>query len=350
MLEAVDTLASEQVIDAATAGRIRCNIRPWKFDWRRLARYSFLVAIICAVISVVALLADDWILAWLERIGKLLERILLLSDAVRSLACAVLSAAVIFLGLRRRRQHPEKLYSNEGGFFLGVLGIAASIAFLGRAIDDGSGHFSLLILLAAVVYGILGAALESILIWVFGLLSIGAWFGAETGYESGWGAYYLGMAYPMRFVFFGFALTLASLLMKNRPRIRFLFPATRVIGLLYLFIALWILSIWGNHQGYDDWHRAAQYELLHWAILFGAASGVCIYLGLRHDDGVLRGFGLTFLFINLYTRFFEYCWNGLHKGVFFAVLAVSFWFIGSRAEAIWTLKSRQQTKGDEKAG
>jgi hypothetical protein len=50
-----------------------------------------------------------------------------------------------------------------------------------------------------------------------------------------------------------------------------------------------------------------------------------------------RGFGLTFIFINLYTRFFEYFWEGTHKAIFFAILALSFWYLGSRAEKIWHL-------------
>ncbi len=48
------------------------------------------------------------------------------------------------------------------------------------------------------------------LVWIFALLSLGSWFGAETGYVSGWGAYYLGMNYPMRFVLFGIVLLAAS--------------------------------------------------------------------------------------------------------------------------------------------
>ena len=56
--------------------------------------------------------------------------------------------------------------------------------------------------------------------------------------------------------------------------------------------------------------------------------------------GVLGGFGLIFLFINLYTRFFEYFWDSTHKAAFFAVLAVSFWFFGSRAETIWHFGKR----------
>jgi hypothetical protein len=259
--------------------------------------------------------------------------------SLKSVGCAALAGGLFILGLRRRELHPDKIYSNEAIFFLGVLGIAGSIACLGKAVDTGSGHFSLLILLAALVYGALGIVLGSKLIWGFCLLSLGGWFGAETGYMSGWGAYYLGMAFPMRFVLFGAALTLASLLMPPRPRLAEFFGLTRVVGMLYLFIALWILSIWGNFQGYDDWHRAGHWELLHWSVFFGIAAVVAIYLGLRNDDGVLRGFGLTFLGINLYTRFFELFWDGLHKAIFFAILGVSFWLIGSRAEAIWQMRS-----------
>jgi hypothetical protein len=82
-------------------------------------------------------------------------------------------------------------------------------------------------------------------------------------------------------------------------------PETEVIGLLYLFIALWILSIFGNYGNVMEWQGVRQYELLHWALLFGVVAVAAIWYGLKRDDAVLRGFGLTFLFINLYTRYFE---------------------------------------------
>jgi hypothetical protein len=126
--------------------------------------------------------------------------------------------------------------------------------------------------------------------------------------------------------------------MQHRPKWALFFGTTRVIGLLYLFIALWILSIWGNYQGYEDWHNAGHWELLHWSLYFGFAAAGAIYLGLRHDIAVLRGFGLTFLGINLYTKYFEYFWDGMHKAVFFAILGITFWVVGSRAETIWQMK------------
>jgi len=329
--DALAEMARQQLIAPEVARDISGKIAPLNFDWRRLARYAFAGALVCIVIAVGAALADKWLM-------DLIAQLFHASWGLKSLACAAVSALLFWFGTLRRQRAPEKIYSNEAIYFGGVLGIAAAVACLGKAIDNGSGHFSLLILLAALIYSGLGLLLESKLIWVFGLLSLGSWFGAETGYASGWGAYYLGMAYPLRFVLFGAALTLLSLLLRGRPRFAEFFGTTRVVGLLYLFIALWILSIWGNYDGYASWHRATHFELFHWSLYFGAVAAGCIYLGLKNDDGVLRGFGLTFLGLNLYTRFFEFFWDDLHKAVFFAILGASLWLLGSRAETIWQMR------------
>ncbi len=174
--------------------------------------------------------------------------------------------------------------------------------------------------------------------------------GTETGYVSGHDMYFLGMNYPLLFVISGGALTLLGIVGQHDPvrldgatfnaRLLSMSPQTKVICLLNLFIALWIMSIFGSYGDMTQWQKVRQYELLHWSRLFGGASIAAIWYGLKHDDGVLRGFGLTFLFTNLYTRFFEYFWDSIHKAAFFAVLAVTFWYIGSRAEAIWHFGER----------
>ncbi|BCA56810.1 hypothetical protein W02_39500 [Nitrospira sp. KM1] len=115
------------------------------------------------------------------------------------------------------------------------------------------------------------------------------------------------------------------------------YRSTLVAGLLYLFIALWIMSIFGNYSDMHVWERVKQIELFHWSIIFGGVAGRAIYHGLRHDNDIPKGFGITFAGVNLYTRFFELFWNSLHKAIFFALLAASFWYIGSKAETIWNL-------------
>ncbi len=306
------------------------------FDWKRLAKYSFWVSIICIVISVASIFADEMLLA-------LLEKVFNAPDSIRFIVASSIAALLYMFGLKRRKSKPLNTYSNEAVFFLGVMATAAAVGFLGMAIDTGSGHFSLLILLASIIYGILGLYFPSKLVWIFALLSIGSWMGTETGYISGWGAYYLGMNFPLRFVIFGLGLTLASCSFHSWDQRRDFVRPTRVMGLLYFFIALWIMSIFGNYGDMYQWESAKQIELFHWSLIFAVAAIGAMYHGIKEDDGMTRGFGITFLFINLYTRFFEYFWDTTHKAIFFAILAVSFWFLGSRAEKIWTVGGRVKT-------
>lgn len=301
------------------------------FDWARLAKYSFIVAVICAIISLSAMLADQYLI-------DLMHRLFTAPDTFLFLLFAGAAALVFYIGLRKRRRHPEKTFGNEAVLFVAVVFAAVAIVFLGKLLDRGTGHFSLLLLLAAVLYGAIGYWYDSTLVWTFSLLSLGSWFGAETGYISGWGAYFLGMNYPLRFVVFGAVLIGVSFLFKAGAKTVILHKSTYVIGLLYLFLALWIMSIFGNYDDIDRWYRADNTELLHWSVIFGLVSLAAIYWGLKRDDGAAQGFGLTFLFINLYTKFFEYFWDTTHKAVFFLILAVSFWLIGRKAETIWNLE------------
>ncbi len=324
-----------QLLDQETANQLRNSYEVVGFDWKRLAKYCFWVAIICIITAVSSVLAD-------EALMRLLTRLFHAPETVKCLVMTGIAALLYYTGWRRRKHHPEKVFSSEAIFFLAVVATAGAVTFLGRAIDTGSGHFSLLILLATIIYAVLGLWFPSQLVWIFALLSLGSWMGTETGYISGWGAYYLGMNFPLRFVLFGLVLTAVSGLFTHWPSRCSFAKTTRIIALLNLFIALWIMSIFGNYGDMYAWQQARQIELFHWSVLFGAAAVIAIYFGIKEDDSVSRGFGLTFLFINLYTRFFEYFWDSTHKAIFFSLLAVSFWYFGSRAEKIWNFGDRQQ--------
>lgn len=325
-------------IDSETAKALKDSFSIRPFDWAKLAMYSFIVAIVCAIIAVTVLVADDFLV-------ELIERFYSAPDSAVCLLFGGLAAVAFYVGLRKRRSRPQNVFGNEAILFVGVLFTALSISFLGKILDSGSGHFSLLLLFAAVVYGVLGYWFGSSLVWVFSLLSIGSWFGAETGYASGWGAYFFGMNYPLRFVFLGAVLAGGSFLLKRYPKAAFLQGPTYSIGLLYLFLSLWILSIFGNYGDWDSWSRSTMTDLLQWSVLFGLVAVAVIWYGLKCDDATSRGFGLTFLFINLYTKYFEYFWNSMHKAVFFLILAVSFWLIGRKAEAIWNLEFVKKEAG-----
>lgn len=336
----------EGTLSTEEAAKLSSSIHVIPMDWKKLAGYAFLLAVISLVISISAVISDKYLM-------ELLSRLFRAPAAMKSAFFALLAALFLFFGFKRIHNKPHRKYSNEAIVFLGVLSIAASIGFLGMAIGKGSDRISLLFLLASFIYALIGWAASSRQVWVFALMSLGAWFGAQTGYISGWGAYYFGMNFPLRFVLFGGALTLAGFIMEKTGgeeegellgRLAHLAVPTRVMGYLYLFMALWIMSIFGNYGDMHSWRRAGHVELFHWSLLFGAAALGCIFHGLKFDDSVSRGFGITFLLINLYTRFFEFFWDGIHKAVFFAVLAASFWVIGHHAERIWNMGEKRKKK------
>lgn len=338
--KALERWQASGLLDETTGKRLLDDLVPMPFDWYRLGRYSLLASLACILIGVAALFSDAWLVA-------LVERIFSLTDLGR---CAVLSLAAAGLfacGARRRALFPEKRLTTESLFFLGVMALAGGpfgcfaewlVLTTGGAVGDDV--LTSLLLIAALVYGILGLALDSRLIWVFALLSLGSWIGAETGYRSGWGAYYLGLNFPMRFVLFGLLLCGLSVLLKRNarlPRLASFERSTLSMGLLYLFLSLWLLSIFGDYGDMTSWYEARHMELFHWSLLFGAAACGAIWIGIRLADAMLRGYGLVFLGLNLYTRFFEWFWDSLHKGLFFLLLGGSLWLLGSRAERLWNL-------------
>jgi len=134
------------------------------FDWERLAKYSFWISMICAVIAIAAITADKFLL-------DLIARIFVDSKIIPCLIFAGVATGFYAFAYRRRKTKPLHQFSNEAIIFAGVISTAASVAYFGQAIDTGNGHFSLLFLLSTVIYAALAFWFPSKLIWVFSLLS-----------------------------------------------------------------------------------------------------------------------------------------------------------------------------------
>ncbi|HEY9535820.1 MAG TPA: DUF2157 domain-containing protein [Mucilaginibacter sp.] len=323
----------EGVLSDDIAEKLRNSYEVKGFDWMRLAKYSFWIALICGGASFAFLIVNDAVINWLRHLYYT-------PDIVISIISAVAAACLFYLGRRREKLYPEKIFSNEAVIFTGILFTACCIAYLGKALDRHSGHYSILFLLSVFVYGFLGWRLQSRLIWLFALISLGSWFGTETGYQTHWTDYFLGMNYPLRFVLFGLVLIAACAVLKNRKWFAYFWEQTYVVGLLYLFMSLWLLSIFGNLGNLDVWYQIKQITLFYWGIISMCTAGAFLLYGLKSKDDISREFGITFLIIFIYTKYFEYFWDNTNKTVFFAILAASFWLIGRKAEKIWNLKSK----------
>lgn len=323
----------EQLINGEQADKLRNSYEVKGFDWMRLAKYSFWIALICGGASFAFLIVNDAVVNWLKHLYYT-------PDIIISIGSGVIAAFLFYWGRRRERLYPEKIFSNEAVVFTGILFTACCIAYLGKTFDNGSGHYSLLFLLSVFVYGFLGWRMSSRLIWLFALVSLGSWFGTETGYQTHWSDYFLGMNYPLRFVLFGIVLVSACHILRKQKWMAYFWEHTYVVGLLYLFISLWLLSVFGNYGNLDKWYQIKQISLFYWGIISACVAGGFMLYGLKNNDTTAREFGITFLIIFIYTKYFEYFWDHTNKTIFFAILAASFWLIGRKAEKIWNLKSR----------
>ena len=343
--EAITQWEKDNRIDQDTAESLRNSYEVVGFDWKLLAVYSFWIAITCFVISIGVLLADDYLMA-------LLASLIDTPASVLAVISAGLAVASFAFGVRRRRRYPEKYFSNEAMYFFGVLWTAVSVGFLRETASFEDTHIALFLFGLTVIYGVIGFRLSSMLVWIFALLSFAAWGLEQSSYFAGTSDYFLGLNMAWRLVIIGLiVLATAWLFAKNKGkqadlaagtpvatnRFAYLQEPTRFIGLFYLLFALWLVSLFGNHSNAATWSKVSQISFLPWAILSGSVCLGLLYHGIKHADKLTRSFGITFLLINLYTRYFEYFWDAMHKTVFFALLALSFWLIGTKAEKLWQL-------------
>ncbi|HVV56144.1 MAG TPA: hypothetical protein VHC47_12495 [Mucilaginibacter sp.] len=320
------------LLNDGQAEKLRGSYEVKGFDWMRLAKYSFWIALACGAVSFTFLIVNDTIINWLKKLYYT-------PDIVISILSAAMAVFLFMWGRKREKRYPEKVFSNEAVIFTGVLFTACCIAYLGKALDNGSGHFSILFLISVFVYGILAYRLDSRLIWLFALVSLGSWFGTETGYQTHWSYYFLGMNYPLRFVGFGILLIATCYLLRHKKWFGNFRELTYVVGLLYLFLSLWLISIFGNYGTIDSWWKVKQVTMYYWGVISGVVAAGFMFYGLKRNDSIAREFGVTFLLIFIYTKYFEYFWDTTNHTLFFAILAVSFWLIGRKAEKIWTRRS-----------
>lgn len=87
-----------------------------------------------------------------------------------------------------------------------------------------------------------------------------------------------------------------------------------IFGLIYMNISLWFLSL--------DYY-ADRSEAFLWVLLFTIGGIAQIVAGARLKDARFTGFGIVFLGINLYTRFYEHFWDDLSKATFFTVAGIT---------------------------
>lgn len=115
---------------------------------------------------------------------------------------------------------------------------------------------------------------------------------------------YIGL--PLADIFLGsFFIGASILLAKPQFKIEFTSRTTFIVGLLFLFSALLNASILGNYTNYDPNSPNSFLAVLPWLLIFIATALTAIYYGIKSNDSVVYNFGVTFLIIHVYAKFFN---------------------------------------------
>ncbi len=101
-----------------------------------------------------------------------------------------------------------------------------------------------------------------------------------------------------------------------------------ILGLLYLNLSLWFLTLFNKPLG--------------WILIFTATSITQIVIGAWLHDSRFTGFGIVFLAINLYTRYFEHFWNQLSLGGFLCIGGMMMLVLGFFCEYFGHNKTESQ--------
>lgn len=328
IISAIDEWENNELIDTKKADELKASLDIQSFDWKNLAYYSFIVAVICIVVAILSVLADEVIM-------RVIDSMMNAGTMPRIILFAVLSSLCFWFGLKRRKQYPAKQLSNEALFLLGIFFSAISLFYIGEFLKVSEERYTWIIFLAAILYAFLGVIFPSIITWMCSLVVLGIGFGSETTRLASESAYFLGMNMPLRLLVFSCLLIGIAYLLKKRQKLAPFASPTYYLGLLSVFFFLWILSIFGNYGKWADWEAVKQYELLGYSVLLTVFCLGAIYYGLRFGNRLSRELGIIFMILNIYTRYVEYLWDRMHTAIFFAVLATSFWLLGKKAEQIW---------------
>lgn len=189
-----------------------------------------------------------------------------------------------------------------GGFALQGLTFLLAIDF-----STGSKNWPALLGVQTLLLTAMAYLLKNRLNLIHAAVCFFVFFGGETGYMSGWGAYWLEMTYPVRFL--GAGIMFLVVAWAHATQLEGAYQGfSRVyghLGLLIFHFALWFMSVFGYFADDVRWSAGAG-ERLGFTALWAVASVACLWLAGVTGQRMLRSYGLVFLIINVYTFYFQF--------------------------------------------
>jgi len=316
----LDELLREGLLEPATYQQLRERYPTEGWDWRSLGRWFLIFGAVSAM-------------AGLTILGRTLFEFTLPKLAV---ILGVAMFASFGGGQWLKRTRPALVWTGLSLELLGGLLLIGLTFTLGAIYATGSGNWPALLLIDLLLLLGLSYALRNVLLLVLSAVVFFGWFGGFTGYASGWGAYWFGMNYPLRFLMAATAMIAVAVIHQQSEAgplasYRGFFKVWLSGGLFFAEMALWLLSLFGNFDRASDWwYQAGVAELVLFNGLWAGSNVALVGLGAHRAMRMLTGYGATFLVIQIYTLFFAHLAEhlGLLLNLLIAgggALALTFW-------------------------
>jgi hypothetical protein len=233
LLNAIDVWQSQQLLSDEHALKLKQNITVRKFDWKQVTVYAFIIAVACAVLSVVVLLAD-------KPLRALIEKFTQITDVGISSILTVFTGLIFWYTKRRFVKHPNTPFSNSSFLLFGAFLSLATISYWAKILQVFQHNYAFIFLISAVVYCLMAIYFKSQTIWVLCILMLAMAFGTFTGNSE---ELYLGMNFPMRFIPFSIVLLSFLIYIKKSEQLNQFYRIHYVTGLLIFYCGI----VAGNH-------------------------------------------------------------------------------------------------------
>jgi hypothetical protein len=299
----IGTLRREGVIDGCTFDRLLDLYPIDRWDFSSLGRW-FLVFGSIACAGGAAILGKQIFEFTLEKLAIVL---------------GILALSLFYAGWTLRTKGLK--WTKRSVELLGGLSLIGLTFTLGVIYSSGSGNWPALLLIDLLILLPLAYVLRNVLLLILAAIVFFTWFGGVTGYVSGWGMYWFGMNYPLRFLLAGLLMMIMAFIHRSAEQDRLraydgFFKVWLSTGVFFSEMALWLMSLFGNFGRIFEQHLETAGELIFFNTLWVCFNGALLWLGSRFGLRMLRGYAITFLVIQAYTFYF---WKiAKHLGPVFA--------------------------------
>lgn len=321
--EALSYWEEQGLLEETKTNELRRSITGPKTNRQQLATYFSIIAICCGALAFAAIFINDKILEQIRRYFSLSE----LSIAVGCLLSGVLF--YVFALKKKLLQRP-----NRDLFLTAILllWLMALLYFFKAFLP--AGPYTPFLAGATLLLLFTGFYFKSNTLWLLTVIAFIGWFGAFTENNSHNGLF-LGMNYPARYCLLGGLLIGIYFLMQRAPKAAFTGSLLLHVSVLLFLSGLWGLSLFGWRYDWEQFHQLRRQTALIYGLLSGITTIGFIVWGSKTNQKTLRDYGLAFLLLNLYTRYFELFWDAMNKGIFFLILSLSFagfaWWLRRKA-------------------